>query len=101
MPVGIVTGIREQSVVELMSMWTAPNARRQGLGRRLVDATIEWSESGGAERVELWVMRGNNAAQLLYVSLGFAVTGDHQALPSDPCKHEIRMMRRLTTPASS
>ena len=91
--VGIVTGISDGSVVELMSMWTAPASRRSGLGRRLVEAVVEWSDDTGADRIELWVTRGNDPAQRLYTSLGFQVTGDHQPLPSDPCRDEIRMSR--------
>jgi ribosomal protein S18 acetylase RimI-like enzyme len=41
-------------------------------------------------------MRGNDAAQQLYESMGFIVTGDHKPLPSDPCKDEVRMSRSLT-----
>jgi ribosomal protein S18 acetylase RimI-like enzyme len=99
--VGIVTGIRDSSVVDLTSMWTSPNVRRSGVGQRLVEATVEWSADAGAARVELWVTRDNDSAQRLYASLGFVVTGDHKPLPSDPCKDEIRMVRRLTAGAAS
>lgn len=99
--VGIVSGLRDGKVVELVSMWTSPDVRRQGLGRRLVEAIVGWSRVGGAKRVELWVTRGNDAAQRLYESVGFAVTGDHQPFPSDPCKDEVRMIRRLTPSMSS
>ena len=99
--VGIVGGLRNGAVVELMSMWTSPDLRRRGLGRRLVEATVEWAADAEAERVELWVMRGNDAAQRLYESLGFVVTVGHHSLPSDPCKDEIRMTRRLTVPPIS
>jgi len=94
--VGIVSGISAGSVVEVMSMWTSPPVRRRGLGRRLVEATVEWANDAGAKRVELWVIRGNDSAHRLYASLGFVVTGDHQPLPSDPCRNEIRMALRLT-----
>ncbi len=36
-------------------------------------------------------MRGNDAAQQLYESLGFVVTVSRRSLPSDPCKDKIRM----------
>ena len=52
--------------------------------------------SGVAERVELWVTRGNDPARHLYESMGFVETGDHQPLPSDPCKDEIRMVLALS-----
>ena len=99
--VGIVGGLRAGPVVELMSMWISPDLRRRGLGRRLVEETVEWATDAEAERVELWVMRGNDAAQRLYESLGFVVTAGHRSLPSDPCKDEIRMTRQLTVPPIS
>ena len=82
-------------VVDLVGMWTAPEARRQGVAIRLVEAVLGWSTGIGAERLELWVTRGNEPAQRLYERLGFAATGAHQPLPSDPCKDELRMARSL------
>ncbi|MCX6519057.1 MAG: GNAT family N-acetyltransferase [Actinobacteria bacterium] len=102
--VGIVGGYRldpaegapTSQAVDLVSMWTDPAVRRAGIGAALVDAVIDWARAGGAARVELWVTRGNDPAQRLYESMGFVVTGDHQPLPSDPCKDEIRMVLTLS-----
>lgn len=61
--VGLVGAYRPnhaQAVVELVSMWTAPDARRTGAGRRFVDAVGEWARAGSADSVELWVTQGNN-----------------------------------------
>lgn len=102
--VGIVGGYRlgptegapTSRAVDLVSMWTDPSVRRAGIGRRLIDAVVEWARTAGADRVELWVTRGNDPAQHLYESMGFTATGDHQPLPSDPCKDEIRMVLLLS-----
>lgn len=40
---------------------------------------------------ELWVTRSNDSALALYQRAGFALTGDYQPLPSDPCRDELRM----------
>jgi ribosomal protein S18 acetylase RimI-like enzyme len=96
--IGIAGGYREErqpDQVHLVSMWIAPEARRSGLGQRLVGAVIEWAEVTDASSVGLWVTRGNTPAQLLYESMGFRETGDHQPLPSDPCKDEVRMVLEL------
>lgn len=89
--VGIVGGHRLGSAtVELVSMWTDPDARGMGVGAALVGAVVEWASGSG---VELWVTRGNDAARRLNERCGFEETGDFQALPSDPCKDEVRMRR--------
>jgi len=102
--VGLVGGHRahaESPDVELVSMWTAPHARRRGVGRALVQAVIDWAVATAATSVQLWVTRGNDAAQSLYAELGFRETGEFQPLPSDPCKDEIRMTwTKGTTPAA-
>ena len=87
--VGIVGGYRpEPGLVELVSMWVAPDGRGRGAGAALVGAVAEWA---GDDPVELWVTRGNDPAIALYERCGFVTTDEVQPLPSDPCKDEIRM----------
>jgi GNAT superfamily N-acetyltransferase len=96
---GLVGGYRVEhapETVELVSMWAAPEARRSGAGRLLVQAIIDWAIEAGSSAVELWVTRGNEPAQRFYESLGFRETGEHQPLPSDPCKEEVRMVLAVT-----
>ncbi len=97
--VGLVGGFRPPEVpedrVDLVSMWVAPAARRHGTGLLLVDAVLGWGRDTGADAIELWVTRGNDAAADLYRRCGFTETGDVAPLPSDPCKDEIRMRRPL------
>lgn len=93
--VGAYRPNRAQVLVELVSMWTAADARRCGAGRQLVEAVLDWAMAGSADLVELWVTQGNDAAIELYRAAGFRETGDHQALPSDPCEDEVRMRRPL------
>jgi GNAT superfamily N-acetyltransferase len=91
--VGLAGGYRpdhDAGCIELVSMWTAPEARRRGLGRALVQAVIDWA-AGSQATVVLWVTRGNDPAHALYVSMGFHETGECKPLPSDPRKDEIRM----------
>jgi GNAT superfamily N-acetyltransferase len=92
--VGLVGAYRREPgapAVELVSMWTAPDVRRGGVARALIDAVVDWAAASSATAVELWVTRGNEAAQRLYQAAGFRQTGDVQPLPSDPCKEEVRM----------
>ena len=96
--VGLVAAFRPDAAarsVELVSMWVSPAQRRTGIAAALVDAVMGWACETGATTVELWVTRGNDAAVRLYESEGFHLTGDHQPLPSDPCKDELRMRRAV------
>ena len=89
--VGVFENRVDPTTAELVSMWVAPAGRGRGVGRALVDRAIGWAREAGYARLELWVARGNDAAERLYLRSGFVVTGDVQPLPSDPCKDEIRM----------
>lgn len=96
--IGVVGGFRapsQQAVVELVSMWVAPGHRGLGVGRQLVGAVLGWARDTGAGAVQLWVTRGNDAAIGLYGRAGFVLTEDHQPLPSDPCREELRMVSDL------
>ena len=101
--VGMVAAIRntvDPSTAELISMWVAPSARRSGAGAELVRRVIEWASESGYRRVELWVTRGNEAAERLYRGLATTETGDVKPLPSDPCKDERRMRLELEAQTS-
>lgn len=82
-------------VAELVQMWVAPGARGSGVGRALVTRVLQWAAKAGFERMELWVVRGNESAAALYHRMGFEPTGEVTPLPSDPCRHELRMGRPL------
>ena len=51
--------------------------RRQGLGRRLLQATANWAATQGAHRLSLVVTRQNTAARALYARLGMEVVGNY------------------------
>ena len=96
---GIVGAFRwghDPETVELVSMWTAPPHRRAGVGRALVDAVVGWAREGGASKVVLWVVRGNDRALAFYGSVGFELTDEIIPLPNDPCREEQRMVLRLS-----
>lgn len=96
--VGVAGGYRKEpgsAVVELVSMWVAPHARRKGVAAALVETVFDWAATTAATRVDLWVTCGNASAIALYTDLGFRETTDVQPLPSDPCKEELRMTLNL------
>lgn len=92
--IGLVGGYRstpDSHIVELVSMWTAPEQRRRGTGRALVEAVLAWAVATGANIVELGVTEGNIGALQLYQSCGFRLTGERQSLLGDGSVDELRM----------
>ena len=97
-PVGIAAGIRSSRLDEseraLISMWVRPDARRQGIGRQLVESTKEWARADGALSLQLEVTHTNLGATRLYERCGFKATGRTEPLPRDPSliEHEMRLL---------
>lgn len=96
-PIGIVSCYlaAEGPCVRLVSIWTAPEARRNGVATALIGAVTAWARERGAEEVKIWVTCANGPATALYRSLAFTPTGEYQPLPSDPTKTEQRMRLAL------
>ena len=55
-------------------MWVAPELRGSGVGRRLVEAIVDWALARGAARVCLCVESGNAEARRLYERCGLGRT---------------------------
>ena len=82
-PVGLAWGRIDPaspSIAHLYQMWASPEARGLGIGRRLLDAVIDWARRQGASTVELGVTVGNGPAAGLYAAAGFRVVGDPEPL---------------------
>ena len=54
-------------------------ARRQGVGKALLDAAIAWARSAGVRKLELHVFPWNEAAMALYDACGFEREGYRKA----------------------
>jgi RimJ/RimL family protein N-acetyltransferase len=58
-----------------LGMGVLAEHRRRGIGRRLLEATLDAARRAGMTRVELEVYDSNTAAIALYEKAGFAVEG--------------------------
>ena len=65
---------REDGAAQLRWFLVAPDARRSGLGRRLVHEALEFCRGAGYRSVYLWTVTDLNAAARLYVRAGFQKT---------------------------
>lgn len=81
-PVGMLFGLLDADleVLDIGAMWVDPEARRQGIGTGLMETAFIWGRDAGAERVELWVTVGNQAAEEFYRNGGFDQTGETEPL---------------------
>jgi ribosomal-protein-alanine N-acetyltransferase len=63
--------LRAARVFVLYDLYVAPNARRSGVARRLMEAAAAQARAAGAVALTLQTARTNAAAQRLYESLGW------------------------------
>ena len=93
--VGMVAGMADRdddTRADVIAMFVAPEARRRGVGRALVEAQVRWAEAEGYRRVGLMVNAANAGAIGLYESLGFGDTGERAPLRDGP--HVLATMVR-------
>ncbi|MCU1313149.1 MAG: ribosomal-protein-alanine acetyltransferase [Acidobacteriaceae bacterium] len=80
---------------ELEFLFVAPDRRRNGFGRMLVDAVLVWAGELGAQQVWLEVRTSNHAGQSLYLSCGFTATGSRPGYYANPLEDALLMQRQL------
>jgi GNAT superfamily N-acetyltransferase len=81
-------------VVHLFAMWVAPEARRSGIGRELVERVVSWAAESGAAEVFLRVTEGNDVAARLYRACGFVLDAEDREPLREGSALEILGMRR-------
>jgi len=52
-----------------------PEWRQKGIGRRLVEHTLDFARTKGYEKIVIYIRAGNTQAQTFYRSLGFVPKG--------------------------
>ena len=66
-----LTSIRMRRLWILYDLYVSPEARRQGIGRALLEKARHFAQENGAHRLELSTAKDNLPAQALYESLGY------------------------------
>ena len=79
----------------LYAMWVAPEGRRLGAGRGLIDAVMRWARLAGAATLFLRVTAQAPEARALYRAMGFVETGQVEALRPGSAIESFVMMAQL------
>lgn len=79
---------------EIQRIAVFPEHRRLGIGRKLMEVMVAFSESQGAADMTLEVRAGNVAAITLYKSYGFVEEGLRKGYYHDPTEDALIMWRR-------
>lgn len=87
-PSGFLIGRAVAGEAELITLAVAPEARRNGVGLRLVAGFLIEARNRGAESAFLEVAESNSAAQRLYAAKGFEQKGKRRGYYQTP--HGIR-----------
>jgi DNA-binding MarR family transcriptional regulator/N-acetylglutamate synthase-like GNAT family acetyltransferase len=76
-PVGSVMLVDAgNNVSQLRLLLVEPQARGQGLGKKLIEKCIEFSRRKGYRRMKLWTQSNLSAARHLYAQLGWQLTDE-------------------------
>ncbi|GAA1855026.1 GNAT family N-acetyltransferase [Actinomadura bangladeshensis] len=75
--VAVGRGVPQGEWLGIYAMAVAPDARRRGLGRRVLRALLGWGREQGCESAYLVVVAGNAPARAMYASEGFAEAGGY------------------------
>jgi ribosomal-protein-alanine N-acetyltransferase len=85
---------------EILSIATLPERRREGIGRRLLDAMIAAMIDRGAHSAWLEVRVSNAAARTMYGAAGFVAAGTRSGYYRHPEEDALILRRNLDAAAS-
>lgn len=85
----------DQTICHLFAMWVAPEFRRKGVDRAILESALDWMKQKGAKEAWLGVTEGNKEAFSLYRSFGFLDTSRREPLREGSPVQVIVMQRQL------
>lgn len=92
---GMVGTFSAEGTPHIWGMWTQPEWRNRGIGRRLMDSVLAWIVQNAPERsIILDVNPVQTTAVRIYSALGFQFSGVEEPLGHDPPALVRQMVRR-------
>ena len=80
---------------QITNIAVAPDARRRGYGRAILEALIQNAEEKSLEQISLEVRKSNEAAIALYEAFGFFVAGVRKNFYKHPIENGLVMLKSL------
>lgn len=80
---GFLLGWDVADELHVLDLVVEPDSRRRGLGRRLLQASLEHARARQASTVLLEVRKSNHAARSLYAGAGFEPAGERAGYYAD------------------
>ena len=100
---GLLLGRAVAGEAELLTIAVAPEARRRGLGRKLMARFLYQARLRGADHAFLEVAEDNAAALALYLAAGFTQAGRRRGYYHHPNGQAVDalVLRRVLDPAAA
>lgn len=89
--IGVFPDGNDPSRAHVVSMWVAPERRRTGVGRLLVNTVKAWAAAHDFRELLLLVTSINQEAIDFYLQNGFSMTGRTKPYPNDAALIEYEM----------
>ena len=93
--VGFIGGWFKEGALHIVNVATDPQYRRRGVARHLMTFLLGLADDLKVERAFLEVRRSNTAAEQLYESLGFEVSGVKEMYYPDNLEDALVMTKEL------
>jgi [ribosomal protein S18]-alanine N-acetyltransferase len=93
---GFLVARQASGEIEILNLAVVPNARRQGVGRRLLETSLRWAKENGASQAFLEVRVSNNAAIEFYRLQGFRQAGRRKNYYQSPIEDALQLSTRIT-----
>jgi ribosomal protein S18 acetylase RimI-like enzyme len=85
----------QPEIAHVVAVWVAPEARRRGLARTLLDGVLDWARNRGARTAQLWVNESNQGALALYLGAGFTPSGVVEPFREGSAVNVLELTRSL------
>jgi ribosomal-protein-alanine N-acetyltransferase len=94
----VASWLRQEAAAEIEGLVVDEKYRRQGIGRTLIVACMDWAAKSGASSMRLEVRASNAAALALYRRHGFSAVGRRRGYYSAPIEDALLLQAALASP---